>query len=451
MGLCFSLKTAWVPLYFLFHAVLILTISPVNSNTETRASYIIFWTSSRPMKIGIPIRTFSDRFVRIETSINNPDEKTYTGFSIDLFVEVVKTLSFDILPYEFVEFDGSYDDLLTCVANQTFDAAVGDITITADRSRVVDFTLPYTEQGHLWLMVSMKPQPPNLCLFLKPFTMQLWFAIWTHMMCTMFMVWLFEHRSNPEFHGQLGNVLWFTFSSLFFAHKERIQSNYSRVVVVVWLIVEVILIQSYITSLASMLTVTRLDPNVDSSGPSKFDFKELYNSREDIATESHYLDAFKSGKISAAFLEVPYAKAIDSHYCNQLAVTEPIHEFGGFGFVFQKGSPIVDNISTAILNLMQDGTLKKLEDEYFTPSSDCSNFQTAKNNRGLSVQHFRGLSVFYLAISTICILLFVQKHRREVLQEGNITPMLGKNNIADSRYPGRAPISGHAPNYLEMH
>ncbi|XP_059670090.1 glutamate receptor 2.8-like [Cornus florida] len=426
MGLCFPPKTAWAPLYFLFHALLILsTIAPVNSNTEAEANYIkmIYWTSPPPiLKIGIPIRTFSDRFVRIQTSINNPDEKTYAGFSIDLFVEVMKTLSFH-LPYQFVEFDGTYDDLLTCVANQTFDAAVGDITITADRSRVVDFTLPYTEQGRrLLLMVSVNPQPPNLCLFLKPFTVQLWFAVWSSLIYTMFIVWFFEHPSNPEFHGR-----WITFSSLFFAHKGRIQSNYTRVVVVVWLIVVVILIQSYVASLTSMLTVTRLHSVLEKNSKTKyldgeFHFKELYNSREDIATESHYVDAFKSGKISAAFLEVPYAKAIDSHYCNQLVVTQPMREFGGFGFVFQKGSPIVHNISTAILSLMQDGTLKKLEDEYFTPSSDCSNFQTAKNNSRLSLQHFRGLFIFYLAISTICILLFVKQHRREVLQEGNITP-----------------------------
>ncbi|XP_059639017.1 glutamate receptor 2.8-like [Cornus florida] len=228
----------------------------------------------------------------------------------------------------------------------TFDAVVGDITILADRWRNVEFTTPYTESG------------------------------------------------------------------------EKIKHNYTRVVVVVWLFVVLVVTQSYTANLSSMLTVSRLDPNVDSLKKSNaivgcygnkvirdylvnvLDFKKE-NIRK-FRTQLEYLKAFKSGIISAAFLEAPYAKAILKHYCDQFTVTGPTYEFGGLGFVFQKGSPIATNVSEAILRLLEDGTLKRLEDEYFAPSSDCSNFQTTKSNGSLSLQNFWGLYVFYVATSTIC-------------------------------------------------
>ncbi|XP_040364690.1 glutamate receptor 2.9-like [Rosa chinensis] len=42
---------------------------------------------------------------------------------------------------------GTYNDLVYQVFLGNYDAAVGDITIRANRSLYVDFTLPYTESG----------------------------------------------------------------------------------------------------------------------------------------------------------------------------------------------------------------------------------------------------------------------------------------------------------------
>ncbi|XP_059638945.1 glutamate receptor 2.8-like [Cornus florida] len=389
-------------------------------------------TVENPMRGGVPVNTFSDQFGKVEQPTKNSDEKKFTGFCVDVFRAVVKNLSstYD-LPYKFEEFAGSYDELVNCVVDKTFDAAVGDITLLGRRWGVVEF----------------------IALFTAP-------------------VWLLEHRSNPEFCGpwkdQLGNVLWSTFSSLFSTHREGIRHNYTRVVVVVWLFVVLIVTQSYTANFSSMLTISRLSPNVDSlikdnavvgcygnSVVKDYLVNVLHfkreNVRDDIATKRQYLESFIDGSISAAFLEVPYAEAIACQ-------------------VFQKGSPIAANVSKAILTLMEDGSLKQLEDEYCPTSWDCSNFQTAKEKgRSLSLQNFWGLYIFYIAISTICLLLFIVhllnnlRHHHEVLLEGNITPtrvsvwkrilLLTRflNNIAYSRDPAWTQISGDAPNYIKIY
>jgi ionotropic glutamate receptor len=175
------------------------------------------------LTIGVPNTAFTFKnFVKISSSSNNPDEKNYTGFCIRVFEEVQKKLDY-LIPYEFVEFNGpSYDELVANVANKTYSAAVGDITILAKRWENVEFTVPFTESG-LSMVVPVKPGPKGW-IFLHPFTLGMWLAIVVVLVYTMFIVWFVEHRSNPDFSGswkdQLGNALWFTFSSLFLAHSK---------------------------------------------------------------------------------------------------------------------------------------------------------------------------------------------------------------------------------------
>ncbi|KAA8515172.1 hypothetical protein F0562_018351 [Nyssa sinensis] len=107
-----------------------------------------------------------------------------------------------------------------------FDAIVGDVTILADRWSHVEFTEPFIESG-LSMVLTVKPEALKAWMFLMPFTLEMWGATGAILMYTMFIVWFLEHRSNPEFSGKwkdrLGNALWFTFSSLFFAHSKTIK------------------------------------------------------------------------------------------------------------------------------------------------------------------------------------------------------------------------------------
>ncbi|KAL7243635.1 hypothetical protein ACSBR1_015942 [Camellia fascicularis] len=374
-----------------------------------------------PLIIGVPGRATFDAFVKKTASTKNSNE-AYDGFCIRVFKEVLKILDYD-LPYKFVEFNGTYGDLVKNVANKTFGGAVGDITILAERWRGVEFTQPITESG-LSMVVPVKPAS-KAWIFLEPFTMEMWLATGAILIYTMFIVWFLEHRSNPEFSGpwkdQLGNVLWFTFSSLFLVHREKIQSNYARVVVVVWLFVVLILTQSFTASLTSMLTISRLQPNINPMSKVGCDadaFMSTYvqdvlkyksENVKLIRDQDEYLKAFKNGSISAAFLEIPYAKVFTNNYCMKYTVIGSTYRFGGFGFVFQEGSPIADDVSKAILQLSENGSLKRLEEEWLTPSSECLDSQNTKNVDSLGLESFWGLFLFSIVTSCICFLIFVAR------------------------------------------
>ena len=113
---------------------------------------------------------------------------------------------------------------------KTYDAIVGDVTILASRAEKVEFTQPYAESG-LSMIVPEKSSKESAWTFMKPFTKQMWLVTGALLIYTMFTVWFLEHHTNPEFNGtwknQIGTALWFTFSSLYFAHS-KLHSRNSR-------------------------------------------------------------------------------------------------------------------------------------------------------------------------------------------------------------------------------
>lgn len=400
------------------NACLALFLFSTISYCYAETNYYTNITSKNRLRIGVPAYPFSQKFVHI-----NRAENKFHGFCIDVFEEAIKLLKYEIY-YDFVEFDGSYDDLVLSVANKTFDLAVGDITIMSQRYTLVDFTEPYTESG---LAMVVPTKPTEGWIFLKPFSIGLWIATGGILVYTMFVVWFIEHRSNEEFSGsrkdQLENALWFTFSSLFFAHRAHIKRSHTRVVVVVWLFVVLILIQSYTASLTSMLTVTRLNPNIDflrsenakvgcagNTFMMKYVERQLGYKSENInliIDENDYLKAFKNGSISAAFLEIPYAKLFVNAHCKDFTVTGSSYKFGGLSFAFQKGSAITYDVTEAILKLSENGMLKRLEEIWLTHSSECTDSNATDDIDSLKFQHFWGLFLFFVAISTSSFLLYI--------------------------------------------
>ncbi|GMI82318.1 GLUTAMATE RECEPTOR 2.7, glutamate receptor 2.7 [Hibiscus trionum] len=417
-------------------------------------------TVIKPMIIGVPARTSFEKFVKVGDG-KHPGEKLYDGFCIELFYEVLKVIGYE-LPYRFDPHNGTYDELVNKVYSKTYDAAVGDITILATRADHVEFTQPYAESG-LSMIVPAKSED-SAWIFLRPFTMEMWLVTAAILIYTMFIVWMLEHQSNPEFRGswnnQIGTALWFTFSSLFFAHREKIYSNLTRVVVVVWLFVVLVLNSSYTASLTSMLTLKRLGPNITDIDSLKRanlkigcdgdSFVRAYleqvlhfktSNIQNVSSEYNYEGEFKSNRIAAAFLELPYGKVFLSQYCKQFTTSTPTYRFGGLGFVFQKGSPIAGDVSRAILKLSENGYLMKLEEKWFAPSLECSADVTDTDKTdSLTIDSFWGLYLISGATSTVCLLFYLvhllKKYYNDQGDEGDESVWIKAVRVAKNIYHG---------------
>ncbi|XP_061357644.1 glutamate receptor 2.7-like [Gastrolobium bilobum] len=405
-------------------------------------------TDTNPLKVALPMNPAFDNFLKIDP------QNQYTGFCIDLFHKVRDILidKYSGLPYEFHPRNESYDTLLLHVINESYDAIVGDVTILANRSKDVWFTQPYTESG-LSLILPAETEG-SAWLFMKPFSLEMWIATIAILIYTMFIIWFLEHHLNPDFGGPLKNqistTLWFAFSSLFFAHKENINSNTARIVVGGWLFLVFVLTSSYTASLSSMLTVQRLKTGRDiewlkqnnlpigcdnSSTFIKSYLVNVYDVKPhnviDVDGEHDIVDKFKSKRISALFLESPYVKVFLNKYCNDYTATTAAYKFGGLGFVFQKGSPMAKDFSEGILTLAEDGSLKTLEDLWLTPSNECSKNKTSPETESLTLTNFWGLYMMCAATSTFCLVLALRtkylqnhnhyQHEEEAQRQGNAT------------------------------
>ncbi|KAL6991152.1 hypothetical protein U1Q18_009271 [Sarracenia purpurea var. burkii] len=135
---------------------------------------------------------------------------------------------------------------------------------------------------------------------------------------------------------------------------------------------------------------------------------------KNVSDESQYPGEFDSGNITAAFLELPYEKAFLLNNCDRYVGIDLPDRFGGFGFAFQKGSPIAADFSEAILTISENGQLKQLETRWFHSIKECSDNGTKSTNDSLSFKSFWGLFLFSGVTSTLCYILFsiFQFHRR---------------------------------------
>ncbi|XP_023872896.2 glutamate receptor 2.8 [Quercus suber] len=405
------------------------------------------YTTDQPTKlrIGVPIRNGFEEFLKVEWHSSTDDKPSISGFVIGVFHAVQDALPFP-LSHEFIPYvnkhrqsNGTYDELLYQIKTQRYDAVVGDTTIVANRSLYVDFTLPYSESGVSMVVLVKNDDNKNLWIFLKPLSINLWLTIGAAFIFTGLVIWVLEHRVNTEFRGppnqQIGLIFWFSFSTLAFAHRERVVNNLSRFVLIIWIFLVLILTQSYTASLTSMLTVQRLQPTfVDVKeikrkgylvGYQKGSFvKGLLMKQLDFdesklkpyETPEEYHEALSkgilNGGVAAIFDEIPYIKLFLAKYCSRYTMVGPTYKTDGFAFAFQQGSPLVPYISRAILNVTQDQEkIGPIERKYFSSQTTCEDQSTtiSSHSPSLGVDSFGGLFLIAGITSMFSLLVYVIK------------------------------------------
>ncbi|GLJ29244.1 hypothetical protein SUGI_0576900 [Cryptomeria japonica] len=310
-------------------------------------------------KIAVPA-TGWEQFVNVWFKPES-NETTLSGFVIDVFDAVLKRLDYPLL-YDFTPLswkNDSFNELVRQVHLKNYDAVVARTATTEEVN--------------------------NGCTFLQPFTPAPWAITAVFILYTGLVVWLLEHKINPYFRGsstnQVVTLLWFAFSAVFYSHQERIRNSLSRIVVVVWLFVAFILTSSYTANLASRLTAEQITPLINGLGNYKVGYhgsyvgsflrdnlgiakKQLDPTLSPLAFEQALSKGAKNGDVDAILDEVPYVRAFLSGRCGYSIVGRR-YPNGGFGFVFLKAFPLVQDIFWAILNLSDSGEIHEIEDKYF--------------------------------------------------------------------------------------
>nr|CAD1825568.1 unnamed protein product [Ananas comosus var. bracteatus] len=411
-------------------------------------------TSGAVLRIAVPgpVDPGFHSFLDIETDAAT-NRTTAGGFVIDVFEAAVRQLPY-ALRFEYVPAENvSYNTLVQQVANGSYDAAVADITITANRSHQVDFTLPYMASG-LSMVVAVRDERSTIWVFIKPLKQDLWLVSAAFFFLTGAVVWALEHRINDEFRGppsnQLGTVFYFSLSTLVFAHRENVVSNLSKFVVVIWVFVVLILQSSYTASLTSMLTVQKLKPAF-------VGFDDLKNSGKNVGylqdsfvkgvllnrgfdesrlvsfkSPQQYEEGLSNGTVAAIVDEIPYLKLVFlKKYCSNYTMVGQLNKTGGFGFAFPKGSPLVSDLSRAILNITESNEVTEIQRKWFGDESTCPSQDNPLSSNQLGFESFAGLFLITGTASLCAFILhlasFLYKNRyklRNIASQNSFLPTL---------------------------
>ncbi|KAB5530023.1 hypothetical protein DKX38_020104 [Salix brachista] len=395
-------------------------------------------TSAEPLKIGVPVSNAHKEFVEVVYDQLGRGI-VVKGFSINVFDATLKFLPY-YLPHIFVPFNGTYDSLVEQVKLQNFDAVVADTAIVAERFQSGEFSQPYADPGLQMLIIVRTKNINRAWLLTKPFSTSMWITIGIINIYNGFVVWLIERNDERNRDAeirrgsllkQIGYMLYSAFKTLFSLNVDNLSSNLSRIVMVVWLFLALVLTQSFTACLSAIFSYQGNDPatvdvetlrntgakiGCDGGSFVVAYLRDVLNIHPDnivrIYSGDDYAQALINEEIAAAYLEVPYLKVFLAKYCKGFTTSGPIYKVGGFGFFFQRSSPYLPDISEAIVKVVESGTLKDLENS-LTSSYKCLASDSSDDHHRLQVSSFLGLFGISVGISTFALLLFYIFYRRE--------------------------------------
>ncbi|KAI8022511.1 Glutamate receptor 3.2 [Camellia lanceoleosa] len=397
---------------------------PGDATTQPRGW--VFPNNGRQLRIGVPNRVSYQDFVSLGKGTD-----TVQGYCIDIFLAAIKLLPYGV-PYKFIPFgDGhknpNYNELVNMITSNAFDAVVGDVAIVTNRTRSADFTQPYIKSG-LIIVAPIRKWKSSAWAFLKPFTPLMWVVTASFFLIVGAVVWILEHRINDEFRGppkkQLVTILWFSFSTMFFSHRENTMSTLGRMVLIIWLFVVLIIISSYTASLTSILTVQQLSTSIqgieslitstDRIGFQVGSFAQNYLSDElniaksrlvALRSPEEYAMALQNRTVAAVVDERPYIDIFLSTYCKFSIVGQEFTK-SGWGFAFPRDSPLAIDMSNAILTLSETGELQKIHDKWLNKKVCGSQTSQLESNNQRNLQNFWGLFVICGIACSISLLVY---------------------------------------------
>ncbi|KAL1220434.1 Glutamate receptor 3.7 [Cardamine amara subsp. amara] len=397
--------------------------------------------SANPLKIVVPRRV---SFVEFVTEEKNSSHRIQ-GFCIDVFIEALKLIPYSV-PYIFEPFGNghsspNYNQLIRMVTDGVYDAAVGDIAIVPSRSKLVDFSQPYASTG---LVVVIPANDDNATwIFLRPFTIGLWFIVLASFLVVAVVIWILEHRINEDFRGpplkQLITMILFSFSTLFKRNQEDTISNLARLVMIVWLFLLMVLTASYTANLTSILTVQQLPSaitGIDSLRASDVPVGYQYGTFTleyltyslgmarsrlvPLDSTEEYERALKLGPktlggVGAIVDELPYIELFLAERTGFKIVGEPfMHR--GWGFAFKRDSPLAIDMSTAILKLSESRKLQEIRKKWLCKKNCAEKRDWNPDPNQLHLKSFKGLYLVCIAITVSAFLVYVLRMIRQFVR-----------------------------------
>ncbi|CAF1118793.1 unnamed protein product [Adineta steineri] len=360
------------------------------------------------------------------------------GYIIDLLDQLQTQMGF-IPNITYFPSDASYDDLIESVANGTFDLFIGDVTITAARREIVDFSSSIFDNALRVIVRNSVSSQLDLWSYLKPFSVKLWITLLGATIYAGILMCILEREGNEALQNRsivslIGMSMWFAIGGVMGAGADfGATTAPGRVLNAGLSILSLILVAAYTANLASDLTVLKTVGLI--SGIDDIKNGKVPPSRVGIITdtsiEDYYLREVSGGSLNfypvdstGAMIEALLDKKIDasimdsgtleyltnSMFCN-LTLVGTTFDQSSFGIVFQKNWLYDQDFDIAILSLRESGTFDTLQKKWFQ-TNGCS--ESSDIGTAMSIDSMAGLFMTFAVISAIAVLYFMWRKRTAI-------------------------------------
>jgi ABC-type amino acid transport substrate-binding protein len=313
-----------------------------------------------------------------------PQTATPEGFSIELWNEIARRLHVEFVWVKLP----TQPALLTALRSGDTDVAIAAITMTPEREKREDFSLPYFDSG-LQIMVRVQNQSSLLStLWSIPWlaTLQLVGIAAAIVFILANLVILMERKRDAAFQKPywraLGEGIWVTMLIIATGeHGERDTAGlWKRILVPAMWLIGVVLIAQLTATVTSSQTVARLQSNI--RGPDDLPGKTIgtvpgtvaaaYLTQRGIPfiglnTADEGIRMLMQGDVQAVVYDAPTLQYWAAKRSNGvLAVVGPIFRPEKYGIAVANGNPLRKSINGALLAMFDDGTYEQIYGKWFS-------------------------------------------------------------------------------------
>jgi polar amino acid transport system substrate-binding protein len=311
------------------------------------------------------------------------DGNVHTGFSIDLMNAIAADLGRDV---RYDQYD-VFADMLEATEIALADAAIANISITAEREMSMDFSQPMFDSG----IQVMLPADTGLGFNVFGALMTREFAVWAGAALAVllsggFLMWLFERGrqswfDRPASEAFFPSFWWALNLMLNGGFEERMPaSRMGRLFAVFLVIASLFFVSIFVAQITAALTIEAINDNVadisdlddkrvgtiDSSTSAEFlDGRGItYRNYLDLAD---LLDAFEGDELDAVVFDGPILAYYAATSVEPVEVLDKVYRPENYGIAFPSGSPLREQVNQSILRLREQGIYQNLLIKWFGP------------------------------------------------------------------------------------
>ncbi len=191
----------------------------------------------------------------------------YYGLSVDVWYKISSDLA---IPYEFIEYTHT-QDMIVSLAGRKIDLVINLLSYSGQRARQLDVTLPFltssmavavrsTNESQIIVFFSNLASPSFLKLFGVLVLIVFAFGI---------IVWLVEKQYNPTdfrdgIYGVMDGIWWSTVTITTVGYGDKTpKTTLGKMISMLWMFAAISLISSFTATIASTLTVNRLETEIN--------------------------------------------------------------------------------------------------------------------------------------------------------------------------------------------